>query len=394
MSGSRAVHGAVLSCLGAFLGACADQESLGFCEPSEQGVSAVIADAPREWTTSPVFTELWRAGGTREDQVLGLPAGLAVARDGRVALPDLVLGEVMVVAADGTWLGTRMPHGPGPGEVGAPVAVTWDTLSNLLAWDVENGRVVTIREGSAEAAELRVNPAFNRSILVAGEVLYAAVQGDGSVLAIQAEIVERRPDGLSLTRESLQRVLGEGDPETLATVTFESLTSGWPRGGATALTAASSHRGSIAYADAAGDYRIHVIRPTGERLLICRDAPALPLTDAELGRDAPAGWENPAAALAAAGPTDSPAAIGRLFFDADERLWVQRERPRPFGDGDRLFGVPGARYDVYSPAGDYLGEITSPPAARLLGALGDTVLAFETGELDTTWVVAYQLRSP
>ena len=36
--------------------------------------------------------------------------------------------------------------------------------------------------------------------------------------------------------------------------------------------------------------------------------------------------------------------------------------------------------------------VRAPENARLQAALGDTVWAYEMGELDETWVVAYELR--
>jgi hypothetical protein len=83
-----------------------------------------------------------------------------------------------------------------------------------------------------------------------------------------------------------------------------------------------------------------------------------------------------------------------MFFDAEERLWIQRDRPNPFDPWDGLYGPAGGQYDVFSRAGDYLGEIHAPAGARLQSALGDTIWALELGVLDEPWVIAYRIVSP
>lgn len=86
---------------------------------------------------------------------------------------------------------------------------------------------------------------------------------------------------------------------------------------------------------------------------------------------------------------ETPAAFGRMFFGAEGRLWVQRDRPAPLDNIDALLGPAGALYDVFDVQGQYLGELRAPPRARLQAAAGDTVWAFEIGDMDETQVVAY-----
>ncbi len=99
-----------------------------------------------------------------------------------------------------------------------------------------------------------------------------------------------------------------------------------------------------------------------------------------------------AEALREAGPPETPASFGRLVLDADGRLWVQRERPRPGVDRAELYGMPGAEHDVFDAAGRYLGTVRLPEGARLQTARGDTVYAFEIGDMGETWVVAYAMN--
>lgn len=46
---------------------------------------------------------------------------------------------------------------------------------------------------------------------------------------------------------------------------------------------------------------------------------------------------------------------------------------------------------MFDTEGAYLGEVRAPANARFQAALGDTVWAYEIGELDETRVVAYQM---
>jgi hypothetical protein len=86
--------------------------------------------------------------------------------------------------------------------------------------------------------------------------------------------------------------------------------------------------------------------------------------------------------------------VGRLFFDVDGRLWVQRDRPVASDAWDRLYGVAGATYDVFSREGRLLGEVRAQAAARLQSARGDFVWALELTELDEPELVQYRMSPP
>lgn len=83
-----------------------------------------------------------------------------------------------------------------------------------------------------------------------------------------------------------------------------------------------------------------------------------------------------------------------MFLDAEERLWIQRNRSSSVDPWGALYGAPGGRFDVFSPAGDFLGEVDAPEGARLQSALGDSLWALHIGELDEPWIVAYQMVAP
>ena len=87
---------------------------------------------------------------------------------------------------------------------------------------------------------------------------------------------------------------------------------------------------------------------------------------------------------------ESPISMGRMFFGSNGRLWVQRDRENPFHFGP----PPGASYDVFSPAGGYLGTVKAPNGVTFYGESDEWVIGYEVGELDETSVVAYQLLVP
>lgn len=368
---------------------------------------------------TPRLVEVWRAGGLNEGEELAFPIGIAASRDGWIAVPDWVLGEVMVVAPDGSWRGSWTRRGEGPGEVLRPVAAAWGEDGTLAVFDIEGPKVVWVRDGDPVREALALSAHFTGPVVASGELEWAAVAFDGTAYLqrpphpLDPSAVVDEP-GARLHTAVLRLRPGAGVGDTLARGTVPVLGTGpfsrlaapgWPR-----LHAAVGPGGSLAIGGLGARYRIDVYRrvedradgdearPAGGRLFqrFCRDASPLPLTAAERGESALEEAEGERAemlrrrreAIAAAPRPDVPAPYGDLFLGARGRLWVQRERPV----GPGLWTEPSARFDVFEADGTYLGELRAPERARLLAASGDTVWAFETGEHDETWVVAYELE--
>ncbi len=375
-------------------GGCVGEDRLAWCPPMSDGIAVVMAGAPLLWSASPEFEPLWRVGGTMEGQELALPVGLAISRQGIVAVPDFQLGEVGIVSAAGEWLGSPVRIGRGPGEVRTPIAAAWTPAGELLVWDVENGKTIEVSADLTGATD-RANVAeFSGAILSSGEVLWAAVQADGVVLRKDGPLpLEREESAATGFRERvLRHVPGSAEVELVAESVVEALSTefgGAPRPGDLGLVVAASAQGTLAVSDEAGRYLIRLRFADGTARIICREAQPTPRSPAGRGEGLPAELADFASALRAAG-AGTPHPLGRMFFGADERLWVQRDRPSLFGF-DALYGVAGARYDVYERTGSYLGEVLAPPGARLLGAMGDTVWAVEVGPLDETWITAYRM---
>ncbi len=379
----------------AIIAGCQDNAALAYCTAAADE-PVVISTGEGVWSQdglTPRLTELWRAGGLREGQELSYPAGLAVSSEGRVAVADFILAEVVVIEPDGRWLGPWGRRGAGPGELDTPVAVGWGADEVLAVFDLMASKVLFLQDGNAVRDDLPVTRDIASAIFMAGELPWVAVQPDGGII-LQPPASRNEGDG---ERGRLDLLLyyapGIEVPDTLirSHTPASALVQGQIGAGWQGPRAALGPGGMIALADTAGNYRIEIRDSTGRPLRqICRDAAALPLNAWERGDSLPEDLSPElASAFRQASRPRPPAAVGRLFAGADGRLWVQRDRSSVF-HGDFL-GVPGATYDVFDNDGQYLGSVDAPPRTRFQAALGDTILAFATGDLDETEVVAYQL---
>jgi hypothetical protein len=410
------------------LTACAASDPTEWCPPGASGTDVVANSGPGVWESAgakPRLVELWRAGGLREGEELAMPIHLAVSPTGRVAVPDFGLGEAVVIEADGSWAGAWGGKGSGPGEVTTPVAAAWEDDGRLAVFDVVAPKVTLLTEGTSAAEDRAVTPAFTAPVVNSGELLWAGVQPSGGALLQPAHLPlpdetttrGQRSDAATAsgaataehaaisaaTGQRLALILrlppGAAAPDTIARGVVRTIPAGrpfagWPLPGWPRPVAAVGPGGVLATGGEDGTYLVVIHddegRPTRQ---LCRNAPPLPLSQAETGRgDVPEALRDLAAALRAAPRPDTLAPYGRIFLDADGRLWVQRERPSPFDAADAMLGVAGAHYDIFDDEGRYLGELRAPPGARLQAALGDTVWAFEVGELDETTVVAYRVE--
>jgi hypothetical protein len=342
-----------------------------------------------------------------------MPVAAVWGDDGRLAVFDVVAPKIAFLAdAKSTARGTTAAGG-------------MDVPERMP------GAERTSAAASESAAEDRaVTPTFTAPVVSSGELLWAGVQPSGAALlqpahlpiADEATTRGAASDAKAATASStadlatgaaatvaaatgrrlaliLRLPPGAAAPDTLArgivrTVPAGRPFAGWTLPGWPRPVAGVGPGGVLATGGQDGAYRVVIHddegRPTRQ---VCRDAPPLPLSSAETGRGTvPEALRELAAALRDAPRPDALAPYGRIFLDADGRLWVQRERPSPFDAADAMLGVAGAHYDIFDGEGRYLGELQAPAGARLQAALGDTVWAFEVGELDETTVVAYRVE--
>ena len=152
--------------------------------------------------------------------------------------------------------------------------------------------------------------------------------------------------------------------------------------------AAVSELGHIAISGTQQEYRVRVQRPDSNDLVICRTV------DPQHGSDDPIADLDPVirAALLKAPKPSNPASVGRVAYDEENRLWVQRDRPSLARPEDIVLGREGALFDVYHGT-TYLGEVRFPERVRLVAAVREMVIGLERNEMDEYSLVAYRLRN-
>lgn len=363
---------------------------------SDEGVWA------RDGLSPPRFVELWRAGGLNEGEELAFPLIPSVSADGQLAIADWMLGNLTIVEPNGIWRGDWARRGQGPGELTRPAASQWVGGSDsVTVFDIGNLKVAFFMSGDLVKSPIRVEPNFFAPTINSGSLRWIGVTPGGSVVLAPSPIVVASTDSDYETAEALLLRLRAGaeSVDTLAAISLPTIPDqalisvrvapGWPM-----PLAAIGSGGSIFVGGMDARYRILVLGPMGDTTrILCRDAPAFPFEDREMRADSDDENAKTLERMIGEAPRpDSLAPFGRLFVSHHGHLWVQRDRPSALRFGEGYQGVPGATYDVFDSSGIYLGEIRAPEKARLQAAVGDTVWAYEIGDLDETWVVAYELE--
>ncbi|MYA32688.1 MAG: hypothetical protein F4164_05440 [Gemmatimonadales bacterium] len=374
-----------ISLLAAVTAGCGRPGSTG-CEVAGAEGRAVRNTSVGVWPQELSWREVWRAGGAEEAEELVYPAGVAVGPDGSVAIADWGLAEVILLDADGEWLGPVMTRGEGPGEVQAPAVLIWIDASTLLVLDFGAFRLTTLDLPSRSASVTAVDPAFMSPVFASGEVTFVALQPDSTVWLEFPGPVEDGWEERSFVRWSPENPVNDTVARSRARVLERTALPAWPRSlvGVGAETWVVSEPG--------GRYELTVSDRAGTTLVrFCHPGEALPLSPAERGEDPegrmPEAWR---AALRNLGDPPAPAIISRIVVDADGRIWVQRDRPLPGAAGPH--GAPGALHDVFLPSGRFLGSIRLPDDHRLLEARGRRIWTLHTGSLDESSIVALEIE--
>ncbi len=358
------------------------------CAPIVPGVTVVSSRVDG----SPARLELellWRAGGMREGQELAWPITLGVSADGRLAIPDFQLQEVIVVGPGGEWLGPWTRPGPGPGETVLPIAAAWEEDGTLVAFDIEQSSLVRARDGVPLEEERPVARALTAPIVMAGELMGILLQPDGGIVLRPALSTGGRYSVLHAPPRA-----SEFDTLVARTVPFVAMPNGtiMPHIGAVQPVVAVAPDGSIATAGERAGYVVVIRDPTGAPVRqVCRAVEPLPVEDVEWNAAADGMPEDMRRAILDAPRADTLASIGGLLLGSDGALWVQRARIRR-GTTDVMRGRAGGEWDVFDAAGRHVGTVRPPDGVHLLGIRGGTVYGFEAGTLDETEVVAWRIR--
>ena len=373
------------SLLTALIAGC-DSPRSALCEITDPNGQAVTNTSVGVWPAELSWREVWRAGGLNDAEALVRPADVAVSPDGSVAIVDWGLAEVIVLGPGGEWQGAVTARGEGPGEVQAPVAVTWVDANTLLILDVSAFRMVTLDLASHSASVTPVDPAFMSPVFAAGQVRFVALQPDRTVWLEFPGPFEEGWEERSFVRWSPDKPVNDTVIRSRARGIRGATLAAWPRSllGVGAETWVVSNPG--------GRYELEVFDRDGTSLVrFCHTGEALPLSPAERWEDTdeemPDAWRD---ALRELGEPRNPAIISRIVVDLDGRIWAQRDRQLP-GEFDR-HGAPGAMYDVFLPSGRFLGSIRLPDEQRLMEARGRRVWTLHTGSLGESSIVALEIE--
>jgi hypothetical protein len=360
------------------------------------------SEVPQDLT----LREAWRRGGLQLGEELARPDIPAIDRLGRVVMSDWGLGEVLAIGENGEWLGPVVFWGGGPEEVGLPVAVQWGEDGSLLFMDFERRQISRRSDVTGEVLEAyQIPEGIFRWVYLAGEVHWGWISLSPSGDLLLAPRARAGPEpNAPLTAELVVYDADDpkGEPQVLMSLEVTPLTEGRTliAPGFPQPVGAIGPRGVVAVAGDTEEYRIRILAADrSDSVVICRDAPALPLTRAELGDTLfpersvdPLQREMEALRLMLreGRRPGNPIAIGRMFFGSTGRLWVQRDRENPFHFGP----PPGADYDVFSPSGGYFGTVKAPEGVTFYGESAEWVIGYEVGDLEETSVVAYEILVP
>jgi hypothetical protein len=384
----------------AFLLTCSLLTALGGCArdvaspcAAEEGGTVIRNVGEGDWSVAdvmPVLDEVWRSPG-----MVGQPASVAAAPSGRLAVADWELGRIHVFSADGSSIGPW----PVDAEVDAPVALAWDSRGGLHVLDLVASSILRTDPDGALVERRATSPRMLESARRLGGMRWAGLAADGTIYfqplhdadletgedvgASSTAIWRLRPgdEGIDTVARAPVRLLG-------FSLFWNQAAPSWPH-----LRASTGKGGLLAIGGRDDRYRIEVFDADGLRLrTICREADPLPLTAEERGE---VEREAVAAALREVPQPVRPAVHAGFFLGAEGQLWVQRDRPVVV-DADKhtpIFGNPSGLYDVFDPAGRYLGEIRAPAAIRLIAAAGEVVWGLAESEADRAHIVSYRLRT-
>ena len=316
------------------------------------------AGPPSSRTVTPV--EMWRVGGEDDDEILlGLVTAAVQGPDGNTYLLDMQLAQVLVISPDGELVTTLGREGAGPGELRRPhslfflddhtLAVVQGFPGRITLLNLDGTPAGTITPGQ-DAAEggfsflRKVLPAPDRLVAQQGRATFDQDKGTASMEAFLA-ITDRQGAEItrlvSHTRENdlAKRVFDEKKE-------FSEMSQWTVTPGGIIYTTPERDAYVLAAYDLEGN-RLHVLRrPFTPRKRTDKDKESI--TSGVVMRVNGRRVEVESHVL------DTDPAIMGLHAAADGRLFVTNclDRAEVLPEGI------GARYDVISPDGEFIEELS------------------------------------
>lgn len=326
----------------------------------------------------PQFTlrEIWRVGNTDPlpgREFAGPFMAIAAGPNGAVAVLDQTLATITILDSDGGNFVRRFGRqGQGPGELGGPVAITWDEAGRLWIEDQRNRRYIVYDSlGTPVATYPRPARSANRRVfpirhLSDGTLLDHEVRGsDLTVFAADTLGNVRRVLSLALPdRDRLSGPVRAGSAVQAVVGLLPSLRWTLSRSGPSVWLARSDSLNLIRLA-LNGD-TVSQIRSAHRRAGFTRDQrEAIRLANRQLGRVV----------------DFVPILVQALHAMADGRVLAQ------IGTDAR---EPGRELDMFAPSGALLGTIRAPFAIHHrseLDSRGDTLFVHAVGDYDVPLLI-------
>ncbi len=326
--------------------------------PVLAGEVELPADPPARRTVSPV--EKWRIGGEDdEDILLGLVTAALVGPDGNTYLLDTQLSQILVISPEGELITTLGREGDGPGELRRP--------HGLLLWDDHTLGVIQGFPGRITLLELDGTPAgtvtvggeaeeggfnfLNKAMLAADKIV--AQKGRGSfdqktsksVSISTLSVLDRKGDELAQIctnkRETdfRHRVFDEAR-------NFSEMNQWTLAPGGVIYTAPERDAYAVNAYDLDGKLQHTLRRPYTPRKRNDKDKKEITEGIAIIMNGRRLEVETRV--------LDTDPAIRGLHAAADDRLFITGSHDRP---EDLPEGI-GSRYEVISPTGEFLEELS------------------------------------
>ncbi len=278
----------VLSVIAIISFACDSPETaaVDWCRVDGTTVPAIISSNA---TTIVQLEEMWRVGNSSDDQVLAGAFAPATDPSGRIAIPDPMLQQVILIGPDGEWRGPILTGGEGPGEVMVPVASQWLRDGSLITLDALGPKTVRYDVKNNELLA-DVRGAQDVYVLLSryGEIEWIGISGVGEILmeAPRDRVGADPTTRLSAKLNWYDAHNTDAKPVVLMDIQTTAVSAKQIRisPGFLRPLAAIGPGNVIALAGDTDKYRVRLLNSNrADSVLICRDVPAFPLTESERG---------------------------------------------------------------------------------------------------------------
>ena len=382
-----------------------------------QQPQVVRSTAPPVWGENPRLIEEVRIGKLdgAEEYLFGRIAGVAVGRDGMIHVADDQVPIIRSYDAQGRFVRNIGRKGGGPGEYEAIGGMRTLADGRLALWDNRNRRITVYGSAGELVDSYRVvSGLFAADIFqvdTAGRFYVRTMLGDLHAGSREGGWIRVSPRG-----QVMDTIRIPSDPARSESFVL-STASGYDRPFVRDLVTTMSSLGYL-ITGRNDTYGFDLHRPDAPPLRIERPAPVVPV-----GRAERAEWlawadfferrlANPSSSdprVISPAPRrvsytipDTKPAFSDLRTDSQGRIWVRRyvaavSNPGPErAAGDqrprRVWREPPT-FDVFEPAGRFLGTVTLPWNAAFHDAQDRQVWATVRGESDEAYVVRFRVET-